>query len=93
MPFMVPVYTQEAFVTVTDKHGDSVSVPAEYRLDVWEDGSEIEVHPKDKWWAHLSAPGYMDQTEWSGPYDTLKAAKAYIENTYEVDPETGEELV
>jgi len=39
----------------------------------------------------LSAPGYLDCTEWS-VFDTIQEARAFIENTYDVDPDTGEDL-
>jgi hypothetical protein len=91
MAFMIPFYTQEAFVTVTDKHGESYSVPADYAGDAPDD-CEKEFHPADKYWAHLSAPGYMDQTDWSGPYDTLREARDYIESCFDVDPDTGKDI-
>lgn len=46
----------------------------------------------DKWWARLSAPGYMDATDWLGPYDTRDAARDAIADMYDVDPDTGDEL-
>lgn len=39
--------------------------------------------------ARLSAPGYIDATEWVG-FKTLREAERYIEDTYEVDAQTGE---
>ena len=51
--------------------------------------------PVDKatgWWSRLSAPGYMDCTDWSGPYDTRAEAKAALVDLYDVDPDTGDEL-
>jgi len=41
--------------------------------------------------ARLSAPGYMDCTPWT-TFATLKEAKEYIVDAYDVDPETGDEL-
>jgi hypothetical protein len=29
---------------------------------------------RGKWWARYSAPGYMDATEWCGPFDTEREA-------------------
>lgn len=31
------------------------------------------------WFSRLSAPGYMDCTEWSGPYDTEQAAREALD--------------
>jgi len=41
--------------------------------------------------ARLSAPGYLDSTDWV-VFGSLEEAKQDIEDTYEVDPETGEDL-
>lgn len=44
----------------------------------WELVSDM---PKPEWYSRLSAPGYMDCTEWQGPYDTEEEA---LEGLYEV---------
>lgn len=44
------------------------------------------------WFARLSANGYMDCTDWGGPFSSEEAARDYISDTYDVDPDTGEEL-
>jgi len=43
------------------------------------------------WYARLSAPGYLDCTEWSGPFERGDDALAYVCELYEVD-EDGEPL-
>ena len=48
-----------------------------------------EVCSDTGWWTRLSADGYLDTTEWSGPYDTADEARRHIFDTYEVDPEEG----
>ena len=90
MPHMVPEYSNEHFVTVTDANGESYSCPQGYELQV--EGHEYEHHIEGKWWCRLTAPGYMDCTEWSGPFDTLQEAKAEIVNMFDVDSETGDDL-
>jgi hypothetical protein len=55
------------------------------------DPSELAL-VKGKWFARLSAPGYMDRTDWHGPFDTKKEAEQDIEDSYDVDPKTGDEL-
>ena len=43
------------------------------------------------WYTRLSAPGYLDCTDWEGPFDSENEARAHwIEN--ELDPDTGDEL-
>ncbi len=37
------------------------------------------------WFARLSAPGYMDCTEWSGPFPSEEAALAHLEEMYGED--------
>jgi hypothetical protein len=89
MAFMTPEYTQETFVTVTNKYGESYSCPMGY--EEIEEGDTVETI-EGKWWCHLSASGYMDQTEWDGPFDTEEEAREHITDTFECDPDTGDEL-
>ena len=44
------------------------------------------------WFARLSAPGYLDCTDWIGPYATEWEAKADLLDTYDVCPECGGNL-
>src|SRR5262249_22744243 len=90
MAFMEPVYSNAQFVTVTHANGESYSIPAEYREPL-DDGDTVEI-TDGKWWCRLSADGYTDQTDWSGPFDTEQEARDHIEDFYEVDPDTGDEL-
>jgi hypothetical protein len=39
----------------------------------------------------LSAPGYMDCTDWC-VFDTMTEARNYLVETWEVDPDTGDSL-
>jgi len=91
MPHMVPQYVQGIFVYVDMLYGDFQWFPKgeepkddHYRI--------VEESKKDSWFARLSASGYLDCTDWSGPFKSLKAAKDHIRNTWEVDPVTGEDL-
>lgn len=90
MAFMVPEYSNEAFVEIENKYGESRIVPAEF-ADLEEGESETNAWRGTHWFCRLSAPGYMDCTDWSGPFDTLEEAKQDIEVTYDVNPDTGEE--
>jgi hypothetical protein len=91
MAFMVPFYTNEPFDVVTHENGESESFPHPIYAADLDEGDEIE-HVRGKFWCRLSAPGYMDCTDWSGPFDTLAEARAHIRDLYDVDPDTGDEL-
>lgn len=52
----------------------------------------VERDESPQWYCRLNAPGFMDCTDWSGPYETEKEARAYIESTYDVDAESGEPI-
>lgn len=44
---------------------------------IMESGLDLE---EDKYYARLSASGYLDCTDWSGPYDSVEqAAEALLE--------------
>jgi len=43
------------------------------------------------YFARLSASGYMDCTEWAGPFETNAEAEEYLVDTY-VDPDSWEEI-
>ncbi len=34
------------------------------------------------WFGRLSAPGYLDSTDWSGPFDSEKEAQAFLNEMY-----------
>ena len=91
MAFMVPVYEQGEFVRIEDKNGESCSIPLEYYNEA-DHAPECITERETGWFARLSAPGYMDCTEWSGPFATEDEAREYIRDTYEVDPDTGDDL-
>lgn len=89
MPHMIPEYLNVQFGRVTSEDGETYLVPAALYIGESEDSVEwIE----GKWFAHLTAPGYIDQTEWTGPYDTLGEAKAALSEDQGVNPDTGEYL-
>jgi len=37
---------------------------------------------KEGWFARLSAPGYLDCTDWDGPFKTEQEAKEYLIDIY-----------
>lgn len=40
----------------------------------------------------LSASGYMDCTEWTGPFETEALAREDLSSTFDCDPDTGDDL-
>jgi hypothetical protein len=89
---MVPQYSQDDFIIVTDENGSGCALPAEY-YSPSEHSKEATIEPvTDKWFYRLSAPGYLDCTEWTGPFDTIGEAKSDLVECYDVHPETGEPL-
>lgn len=47
--------------------------------------------PEAGWYSRLSAPGYMDATNWHGPYKTSDEALKQVMDFFEVD-ENGDSL-
>ena len=43
------------------------------------------------WYSRLSAPGYLDCTDWSGPFESEQEALDYIMETFDID-ENGDDL-
>ena len=41
--------------------------------------------PEAGWYSRLSAPGYLDATDWHGPYKTSDEALREVMHIYEVD--------
>lgn len=50
------------------------------------DGSELDPDDyREGWYACLHAPGYLDRTEYTGPFDTYQKAVEWACEFYEVD--------
>ena len=41
--------------------------------------------PRAGWYARLTAPGYLDCTEWEGPYDRMFHALVALCRTFEIN--------
>jgi len=99
--FMVPEYDHGVFWEVESESGWQTLVPG------WLVGSEPSLQDFtaytdcgkpasfekiEGWFARLSAPGYLDSTDWSGPFETEKEARKHVEDFHEVDADTGDSL-
>ena len=94
MAFMSPHYTNEPFIQVTNllDGGGTRFLPADCEPACVAAGDEVLERYDGKWFCRLSADGYMDQTEWDGPFDTEDAAREELSSVYGVDPDTGDGL-
>jgi hypothetical protein len=88
MAFMVPEYVYGDFAEGETYEGAWL-IPWEHRSDVeWTERPE----KVRGWFARLSAPGYLDATDWWGPFDSESEAREYIAENYDVDPHSGDPL-
>lgn len=78
MAFMEPEIIHTTMYSA-EKNGETLTFPSVCfgKADVASeaDVEEDEIEEQTGWWARLSAPGYMDATEWLGPYETEDEAK------------------
>jgi hypothetical protein len=94
MAFLVPQYSDEPFLVIEEWNCETtITAYADATLPAKTPRSlTFYTRGDHKWFARLSAPGYLDCTDWAGPFDSKEEAQNYIRDTYEVDPETGEAL-
>jgi hypothetical protein len=93
MAFMTPEYVKAKFIHC-DK--DGIWYPAD-QFSVAEviemcDGEEDWVHTAKGYFHRLSASGYTDATDWSGPFDSLDDARWDLHHAYSVDPDEGRDI-
>ena len=69
----------------------NAATPVPYLRDYLEGYPLPDVSPSLTFghFARLSAPGFMDCTEWSGPYDSAADAEAALSEMYGSDDESG----
>jgi hypothetical protein len=77
MPFMRPQTRYDRWLITDDD-----CIPEGYVTEL-KDALNGEVIPG--WCARLSAPGYMDRTDWVGPFDTELEAALELERMYRYD--------
>ena len=63
----------ETFFDLDGKNGDVIGQTKEPQ----------EIEPAPGWYSRLSASGYMDCTEWSGPFETEEQAAADLVETHD----------
>ena len=69
--------------------------------DVWDEKKHYILCAGERWtkrrgwFARLSAPGYLDATDWAGPFKTAEEASDYLDEVYgdESDDYTYEEAL
>ena len=95
MAFMQHVATYGTFHQLDTRNEGIVSYPAEYfSAQNVADDHKMDVEDVETvagWFARLSAPGYMDCTEWQGPYETEEEALAGLAETFGDDEEDDNE--
>lgn len=84
--FMVGETTEETMYVVEDVGAIPLSV---FSLGDYltADGDTVCIEQAFGWWSRLSAPGYMDCTDWQGPYKTERKALTDLAKTHDVCPE------
>jgi hypothetical protein len=97
MPHMIPHYLCDDFYTGEGPDGTVVAPTDLFRgIDDFVLLTNCTRHTVEvvqrKFWSRLTAPGYLDSTDWLGPFDTFEEARTALYETYDVDPETGDDL-
>ena len=99
MPHMIPHYEHTRKWLLEQPNGESHLFDDIYDAtnNIHEDkeigdGEQYTITCQHGWFARLSADGYMDCTDWGGPFSSEEIARDYIADNYEVDPDTGEPL-
>lgn len=85
MSFMQPQVVPGPFVKVETSEGD-VLVPKEFYSPSLHPGDVLDENVTG-WFGRMSAPGYMDCTDWDGPFETPEAAQKHLDETYGDDEE------
>lgn len=99
-PHMVPAYWKGQLWKVETDQGVYFVFPDQVSKDPANEEfadhvqGEIELieMTEEGWFCHMSAPGYLDQTEWEGPFATRAEARCHIVENFDVDPDSGEPL-
>lgn len=92
MPFMIPTTYTGPYTVATTRHGETYIVPdGHYPIGALETEDAVSVEHKDGLIWHLSAAGYMDQTDWMEAADETEARED-CESMYDVCFDCGEDF-
>lgn len=84
--FMQPQVVYDTWLVIETNEG-TVIYPS-IAHDIGErEYPDAEKEYKEGWCCRLSAPGYMDCTDWSGPFKTEKEARDYLIELYDLEME------
>ena len=95
--FMQPETMYGLWYIMETKYKGTCCFPAEYfskeeLLKQAANGVTLEdIEEKVGWCSRLQAPGYLDTTEWDGPYDTEEEALEELKSLYWDDDDEEEE--
>jgi hypothetical protein len=84
MQFMTDDVIYETFMIGETDEGTTLLHP-----DVWDEWRHYQLnhgerwHKRAGWYARQSAPGYLDATDWMGPFDTEQEALSELHEMYE----------
>ncbi len=81
-----PVDVSELPIGETTEDADILDAVSEYV-----EGEPYDVTLKEGYCARYSAPGYLDCTDWCGPYDTSEQAETECREVYGDEDEESEE--
>lgn len=79
--FMQPQIQLDTWLEVEDEYEGTYFIPRDLAETIQ---GTLRIN---KWGARLSAPGYLDCTEWN-IFDTWEEARDYLVETYYDDPES-----
>lgn len=77
-----PEVTYGTFVRLLDKTGEEYLIPKEHYAPRSHPDCEV-VETMVGWFSCLSDDGYLDGTEWEGPFDSAEEARINVENLLE----------
>lgn len=90
--FMKPETSNKEFQLLRSPSDEESWVPS-FAADAWPEDHERVETVTGKWFGRLSASGFMDATEWNGPFKSEAAAIYDLWNFYGNDDETFFEFI